>query len=259
MPGRANAFRERETPLAHKCTTADTVTDQFNDVDTRGFDLRKDEFLGVTAHGSLFVRDRFAAVRHQAVEFERGGDLRKVLPVIARRVNLIDLDHKVLDVLDRDIQRHGRARIEILDIGREKLDVNTVPQRLHHGWAVRHGIPLLSITDSVDQLNFCEQPLQVVVFDVILIGLEVRRILQEMHQVSPDSRLVVPNRLQRHVLCVRGIHIHARVLVFLAVQPLGIDVMHRARHSDIAVKQLPVVQALADVALKLLVENIGLQ
>ncbi len=35
--------------------------------------------------------------------------------------------------------------------------------------------------------------------------------------------------------------------------------MHRARHSDIAVKQLPVVQALADVALKLLVENIGLQ
>ena len=107
----------------------------------------------------------------QAIEFDVGIHLAAIASIEVLRVDFVDLDDQLVDVLDEQVELDWILVAEDLRIGGCKVEINAVFQLLVLGGR-KQRVPLLGISQPLRDFGFGENLLQVLVANVGRVPIE---------------------------------------------------------------------------------------
>ena len=189
------ACQMTELPLENQCAAALSVADKVDDINSPPLECGKLEVAANSPQWRLVEGMRLLVIGDQAVELDTGaGRLQRVAKVVLR-IDFVNLDEQFLDVLDVQIEPYGRVgRVHPLRrIGEIKID--PLLELLVNGRR-QHGVPLLGIALTVDDLGLGVQVPQIQIVNQRFVRLVVVLLHKEMGQVAAHQRFIAADGLE---------------------------------------------------------------
>ena len=181
MPGGSHFFKDPKTALGDEGTTAAAVPDEINHKDSPALELRELEGTQDPLNGWTIILDCFFPGRSKPVKVERGINFPEIAGVVVEGVDAVNLNQEAFHVLDRHLQAHCIARLEVFLVFGKEIDIDAILERLHLPRS-DHGKPFLGIPNPVDELGLGQDWTQVIVAKELVESVKVGVALQEMQE-----------------------------------------------------------------------------
>ena len=260
VTGGSGFFENAELAFGNEGTTAAAVADEINYKDSPALEFRELKGSLNATHGRCIDFESAFPCRREAVEGEGRVDGFKVLAVVVKGVDAVDLDKEFLDILGGNLERHGILRgVEGLVL-RQKIDIDAVLEALDCG-GPQHGEPLLRVANAVNKFRFGKEGLEVTVLEVVNEAVDVLVFLEKVSQIVPDKWFfIVDGRDLDAVLKVLALlNIAGVLLTNEGVPELGLKVVSGAWKIEIFEKECTVVVSCGLTGLEDFVQDGGLE